>query len=194
MLKIGITGNIAAGKSTVEEFLVRKGYKVLDADSVAHDLLLNDLVKSQILQEFSKYDVIEDGELSRPKLGRIIFEDAEERKKLESILHPLIRDEIKQFFSANEKREKTIFVSVPLLFEAKFEDLFDKILLVYADDEIRLKRLIDRNDLSEEIAKNRLQIQMSQDLKKPLAAHIIFNNESVEDLEVAVDDFAHNLS
>lgn len=194
MLKVGITGNIAAGKSTVEEFLKEKGYKVLDADDLAHDLLREKSVKAKIIEAFDGYDIIENGELSRPKLGNIIFTSQKDRQLLESILHPLIKDEIRQFFSASEKREDIVFVSVPMLFEAKFEDVFDKIVLVYADDDIRMQRLIDRNDLNEEMAQNRLDIQMSQDKKKPLSAFILFNNESLDDLIVQVDDLVEKLT
>ena len=193
MLKIGITGNIAAGKSTVEELLIEKGFKVLDADDLAHDLLREKSVKAKIVDAFAGYDILEEGELSRPKLGKIIFTNKDDRQLLESILHPLIKEEIRQFFSASEKREEVVFVSVPMLFEAKFEDVFDKIILVYADDEIRIQRLIARNDLNEEMAQNRLDIQMSQDKKKPLSAYIIFNNESVDDLILQVDDLVEKL-
>jgi len=193
MLKIGITGNIAAGKSTVEELLIEKGFKVLDADDLAHDLLREKSVKAKIVDAFAGYDILEEGELSRPKLGKIIFTNKDDRQLLESILHPLIKEEIRQFFSASEKREEVVFVSVPMLFEAKFEDVFDKIILVYADDEIRIQRLIARNDLNEEMAQNRLDIQMSQDKKKPLSAYIIFNNESIDDLILQVDDLVEKL-
>ena len=193
MLKVGITGNIAAGKSTVESLLIEKGYKVLDADDVAHDLLREKSVKEKIVEQFDGYDVLENGELSREKLGKIIFTNKEDRQMLESILHPMIKEDIRQFFSASEKREEIVFVAVPLLFEAKFEDLFDKIVLIYADDEIRIDRLIERNDLSEEMAQNRLDIQMSQDKKKPLSAYIIFNNSTIDDLVTQVDDFVENL-
>jgi len=193
MLKIGITGNIAAGKSTVEELLIEKGFKVLDADDLAHDLLREKSVKTKIVEAFDSYDILENGELSRPKLGKVIFTNIQDRQLLESILHPLIKEEIRQFFSASEKREEVVFVSVPMLFEAKFEDVFDKIILVYADDDIRIQRLIARNDLNEEMAQNRLNIQMSQDKKKPLSAYIIFNNESVDDLILQVDDLVEKL-
>lgn len=194
MQKIAITGNIASGKSTVEGFLVEMGYKVLDTDEVAHDLLKEEHTKELIIEAFKEFDILEDEELSRPKLAKIIFNDYAQRARLEAILHPLIKENIKQFFNALENREETVFVAVPLLFEAKFEDIFDKIILVYADDEIRLRRLISRNDFSEEIAKNRLNLQMSQDLKKPLVAHIIFNNGSVEELKDEVINFANNLA
>ena len=193
MLKIGITGNIAAGKSTVEELLIKKGYKVLDTDKVAHNLLFEESVKTQILEAFKDYDVMNGGELSRPKLGKIIFSNEKDRKILEGILHPLIKEGIRQFFNGLNKREDIVFVSVPLLFEAKFDDLFDKIILIYADDEMRIKRLIQRNDLTEELAKNRLSIQMSQDKKKPLAAYILFNNGTLEDLEQQVENLETSL-
>ena len=192
MLKVAITGNIAAGKSTVESLLTEKGFKVLDADEVAHKLLRNDVVKKDILEAFAVYDIVENGELSRPKLGKIIFTSEEDRKKLESLLHPLIKEEIRQFFKAMEQREEIVFVSVPLLFEAKFEDLFDKIVLIYAEDEIRIKRLVDRNDLTDEMALNRLGLQMNQDKKKPLSGHIIFNNKTMDDLVIQVDNLIAN--
>ena len=193
MIKVAITGNIASGKSTAEGFLKAKGYKVLDTDDVAHALLKDERTKELIISAFSKLDILEDGELSRPKLGMIIFTNKTHRRILERILHPLIREEIRQYFKAQEKREKIVFVSVPLLFEAKFEALFDKIVLVYADDELRIKRLVERNDLTEEMAKNRLGLQISQDKKKPLVAHIIVNNGSIEDLELQVNDLVENL-
>lgn len=193
MLKVAITGNIASGKSTVEDLLKDKGYKVLDTDDIAHLLLRQEKIKKLIISKFAGLDILENDELSRPKLGIIVFANEEHRKVLEEILHPLIRDEIKQWFKEQEKDEKIVFVSVPLLFEAKFENLFDKIVLIYADDEVRIKRLIQRNDLKEEMARNRLGLQMSQDKKKPLVGYILFNNGSLDDLACQVKDLEVNL-
>lgn len=181
MLKVAITGNIASGKSVVEELLKEKGFKVLDCDIIAHELLIQEEVAKKIIKTFKNFDIIEENKISRRKLAQVVFEDKTERKKLENIIHPLIKEEIGRFFRSN-KDEKIAFVSIPLLFEAKFENLFDKIILIHADDDIRLQRLLKRNDLTLKQAKNRIDIQLSQDKKIPLSDYVIYNNESKEKL------------
>lgn len=192
MLKVAITGNIASGKSSVEGILRQKGYKVLDADFVVHELLEDENIKKQVISAFKDFDILEGNEISRKKLGQIVFKDEALRKKLESILHPFVKIEIEQFFE-KEKNAKFAFVSIPLLFEANLESMFDKIILVYADDEIRLNRLIERNNLSLEYAKNRLAIQMSQDEKVSLSDFVIYNNENLCDLIPKVEEIINLL-
>lgn len=189
MLKVAITGNIASGKSSVEQILRGKGFKVLDTDDVSHDLLKNEIAKHKIINVFEGFDILENGEISRPKLGRIVFQDGTYRKKLENILYPMIKEEIGKFFDICEKEKASLaFVSAPLLFEGEFDTLFDKIILVYADDEKRLERLMKRNDFSCEYAKNRLEIQMSQEKKVPLCDFVIYNNEDgIETIEKKIE-------
>lgn len=183
MLKVAITGNIASGKSEVEKILRKKFFEVLDTDTVAHDLLRDEKIKKTICETFAGFDILENKEISRSKLGKIVFEDKNLREKLEGILHPLIKQEIERFFNQQQESGKRIaFVSVPLLFEVHFENLFDKIILVYANDEIRLKRLMERNDLTPEHAQNRIDIQMNQEDKKALSDFVIYNNGSLESL------------
>lgn len=186
MLKVAITGNIASGKSQVENYIMSKGYSVLDTDVVAHNLLENDFVKNKVINAFAGYEICENSKISRLKLGELVFCNSDLKKKLEGILHPIIQQEIEKFFLLN-KKEKLVFVSVPLLFEVGFEKFFDKTILVFADDKIRLERLLKRNGLSVNDAQKRLNSQISQDNKLSLADYVIYNNSSLESLFITVD-------
>lgn len=183
MIKFALCGNIASGKSTVQKLLENQGYRVLDTDKVAHELLT--VNNSELFLEFKKFDVFENGEFSREKLGKLVFTNKEIKQKLENILHPQIREKIKEFFEQNQN-EKYLFVGIPLLFEANMTDLFDKIIFIYADDDIRLKRLLLRNGYSVEYAKARLNSQMRQEEKTQKSDYVINNNGSIEELNVNI--------
>ena len=147
MIKVGLTGNIASGKSGVQNILLLSGYIVFDADESAHFHLVNSKV---ILDEFGTND--------RNILAKTVFADKTKLKKLEEIIHPLVRQDIQDFFAVNNS-EKAVFASVPLLFEAGFEDLFDKIIFVSAPYNVRLERLIKKNGYNFYYAKIRLDSQ-----------------------------------
>lgn len=181
MTRIALTGNIASGKSAVLAVLQEQGYDVLDTDDVAHKLLT---VKNvELYNAFKNYDVFENGEFSRKKLGNMVFQDGALRQKLEEILHPQIRAEIEKFDG---------IVAIPLLFEAGMQDLFDKIIMVYTDDDIRLKRLMCRNNLTEEDAKTRMNSQIPQDKKINLCDYVIYNNGTVDELRQAILKLLHS--
>ncbi len=190
MLKVAITGNIASGKTFVETVLSSKGYPVYDTDSMAHTILATSI---EVREAFKDYDITNHrGEISREKLGNLVFAKPELKKVLEEIIHPEVRKEINKIFNFCGTSD-IIFISVPLLFEANFDDMFDKSILVYANDDIRLQRLMIRNDLTEEQAQLRIDSQMSQDEKASKVDYIIHNNSSVKDFEKEIYSVLNDL-
>ena len=186
MIKIAITGNIASGKSSVENILEEKGYLVYDADKLAHQVLESN--SSQIIDAFKGYDISDEGKISRTKLGEVVFNNRELKTRLEGIIYPLLIEIFEQIFVDNCEKEY-VFISASQLFEADMEYLFDKKVLVYANDGLRLDRLVSRNGYTQEFAKKRLAAQMRQDTKATLCDYIIQNESDIEVLNQEVDKF-----
>ena len=179
MIKYAITGNIASGKSAVEEILKNAGEIVIDTDKISHSLLERN---KEVIEAFKNYDILSDGKISREKLGKIVFGDKCLKKILEDILHPQIKQKLNDFFEQNQDKER-IFVAVPLLFEAKMESMFDKIIFIHCDDKIRLERLMQRDGYDREHARNRMKSQQNQDGKVKYSDIVIYNNSTPEELE-----------
>lgn len=194
MKKIAITGNIASGKSQVEKELILLGYKVIDTDKINHEILEKDEKTIQeIKNSFISCDILNDEErLSREKLGKIIFSDSEKKKILENILHEKIYEKLEIFYE-NNKNEKLVFVSIPLLFEAKQENKFDKIVFVSAEEEIRLKRLIERNKYNIDYAKTRIAAQEKEETKIAKSDFIIYNNSDLTNLRMQIEQVLQQL-
>jgi dephospho-CoA kinase len=179
MLKIALVGNIASGKSTVEKFLSELGYKVFDSDKICHKILEN---SQEISQIFKNYDVFDNKKINREKLGHLVFSSPELKKKLEEITYKHLKIEFNKIFT-KYKNKKFVFISVPLLFEAKMESLFDKTVFIFCDNSKRLERLINRNGYSIEYAKTRMSAQLQQEEKLKKANYVIYNNSTIEDLK-----------
>ena len=180
MIRVALTGNIASGKSFVQKVIEMSGFDVLDTDKVGHGLLSSK--NSELMKAFGDENVFDgDGNFDREKLGELVFNSPEKLNLLNSIIHPQIRKEIEEYFE-QQKDVPFVFVAIPLLFETGMEDLFDKIIIVYAEDEIRLKRLIARNGYSEDYAKKRMFSQIPQEEKFAFVDYIIDNNGSEEEL------------
>mgnify|MGYP004506322545 CR=1 FL=1 len=186
MLKFAIVGNIASGKSTIELELSKSGFKVFDTDKLSHVIL--EELKNNVIEAFKGFDIIENSEISRKKLGKIVFENKDLKQKLENIIYPKLKDKILEIFNEN-KSEKVVFISIPLLFEVGWQDLFDKILFVQTDDNIRLKRLMERNSYSEKDAKARISAQIPQEEKIKKSDFIICNNGTLKILQNQIERF-----
>ena len=182
---IGITGSIACGKSTVSNYLKSKGYIVIDADKIGHEALDDDYVKEKLILAFGN-EILEDNKINRQKLGELVFGSSSNLNVLNSIVHPEIRKKILEKIDKNNDKE-LIFIDVALLFEAKFDDLVDKIIVVYVDENTQLTRLMKRNSISEKEALSRIVSQMSPIEKAKLGDYTVNNNLDVINTYEQVD-------
>lgn len=190
MIKLGLTGNICAGKSTAENVFKKNNVPVIDADTIVHLLLANDeTVIQQVKELFEPNNIFdENNKIDRKILGQLVFQDEQKRKELEKILHPRVITLIEEFFIAN--RDKPLAVaSLALLFEAKLTYLFDKSLLITVDEKIQIERLMARNNYSKEEASSRINAQLSQEEKIKKADFIINNSGLIENFEEKLNIF-----
>ncbi len=180
---IGLTGSIASGKSTVSRMLKELGYPIVDADLVARQVVEPDSETLQKINEaFDASVILPDGTLDRKKVGDLIFNDPESRKRLNDIIHPAIRKEmLRQRAAYVAEGHQVVIMDIPLLFESQLQHLADKILVVSVTEENQLKRLIKRNGLSENEAAARISSQLPMTVKEAGADAIIYNNGSIEE-------------
>lgn len=181
---IGITGGIATGKSTILNYL-KKTYQTndflyLDADEISHNILKEKKVINQLITIFGN-EIIENGQINRKKLGKIVFTDDDARFTLNNILHPLVRKEITNKINKNQDK-KIIFVDVPLLVESSMIDLTDEVWFVYLPKKIQLERLMKRDQINEQEAQNKINAQMDIDKKLTIINNLnnklIINNQN----------------
>ncbi len=180
---IGLTGSIASGKSTVSRMLKELGYPIVDADLVARQVVEPDSETLQKINEaFDASVILPDGTLDRKKVGDLIFNDPESRKRLNDIIHPAIRKEmLRQRAAYVAEGHQVVIMDIPLLFESQLQHLADKILVVSVTEENQLKRLIKRNGLSENEAAARISSQLPMTIKEAGADAIIYNNGTIEE-------------
>jgi len=185
---IGLTGGIATGKSTVKQMLQKRGYEVIDADAVVHELqAIGSPLLAEIVNEFGTTVLHDDGSLNRGELGKMIFANAKARAKLNKIMHPAVRASFEKRIQ-NSKAD-VLFLDVPLLFEAGFDNMTDINLVISALEDVQLKRLMLRNGLSETEAQARIQSQMTMEEKIARADFVINNSGEIHELEENVDEF-----
>jgi dephospho-CoA kinase len=175
MKRIGLTGSIGAGKSTVAKMLREKGIHVLDADVVAREVSSSVEVLSAVRDTFGAEFVLEQG-LNRAKLAELVFAKPEARAQLNAIIHPRVRQEMYHLQQQLEKTGAGVVVQdIPLLFESKLEALFDAVILVDAPLEVRLARVMARDGITREAFLARDAAQMPASEKRLRAAVILEN-------------------
>ena len=180
---IGITGGIASGKSTVTNFLREKGFQVVDADTVVHQLQKPGGRLYQVLvQHFGQEIILGNGELNRPLLASLIFSNPEEREWSKQTQGEIIREELAALRDKLTQTEAIFFMDIPLLFEQDYSAWFDETWLVYVNRDVQVERFMERDHLSKEVAESRLSAQWSLEEKKKLASHILDNNGSRDQL------------
>ena len=178
---IGVTGGIASGKSNVISIIKRQGFKVIDCDLINHNLQkINMPIYNAIKEAFGSSYFLDNGELDRKKLGELIFHNEKEKLKLNSISHPIIKEEVLKEIN---KADGIVFVDVPLLYESKFDTLCDKVICVYLNRETQIERLMERDHIDYSYAKSKIASQMDLDQKRDLADYVIDSKGSFQETE-----------
>ncbi|WP_209122063.1 dephospho-CoA kinase [Alkalihalobacillus sp. BA299] len=178
---IGLTGGIASGKSTVSNLISTFDIPIIDADVIAREVVEpGEDAYQQIVAHFGSRIQNDDGTLARKKLGEIIFNDENERQKLNAIVHPAIRKRMvetkDQLFATGHR---VVVYDLPLLFESDLRHMVDKVLLVYVEEHIQLERLVQRDQSTKEEALSRIGSQMPLKDKLQLADEVINNNGTI---------------
>jgi dephospho-CoA kinase len=195
MIKIGLTGGIASGKSTVACMLRDRDCPVLAADPLAHEMLEpGQAVYDEIVREFGKEILDPAGKVDRAKLGAVVFADAQKRARLNQILHPRILEVVRKWFAALDRPggpEFAVFEAA-LIFEAGAKKELDRVILCWCRPEQQLERLQERG-LSAQQAQLRIAAQMSMDQKRRLADDVIDCSGSLEATERQVENLLNKL-
>ncbi len=175
-----LTGGIATGKSSAGALLKLMGFRIIDADAIAHEMLRKHA--SQIAERFGEEFLTVDGEIDRKKLGAHIFAHPEERAALEAILHPPIREEIRRRSEEQERLGKPYLIDIPLFFETGSDYPIERSIVVYAPRELQLQRLMKRDEMDEASALQRLKAQLDIEEKRHRATWVIDNSGDLSQL------------
>ncbi len=195
MLRVGLTGGIASGKSRVLEHFAAAGFVTLDLDRVAHDVMApGGTAHAAVLAAFGPSVRAEDGSIDRKKLGPIVFGDAKARERLNAIVHPRVRDEEAQRLAAAPHRAGAVSVSdAALLVESGGHLRYDRLVVAWCSPEEQLRRLCSRDALSEAAARTRIAAQMPSDEKRRFAHFEVDTGASIDETAARALGLAHEL-
>ena len=194
MFIIGLTGGIGSGKSAAAKILKELGLKVIDLDQITHELMMpSELGYIEIKKEFGEKYIDTKGAIDRKLLREEIFSSFDLKKRIESILHPIIFEECNKQLNLL-KHEKYIVLVIPLLFETKnYISLIDESLLIDCDLETQIERVIKRDSISKTLANRIIKSQMNREKKQLLADKVIFNDGNINHLKTQLDSYYKKL-
>lgn len=195
MLKIGLTGGIGSGKSTVSSYFKHKGIPIVDADMISREvLILYGEIRQKIKESFGEGFFDQKGDLKRRELGNYIFKNEYRRQKLEKIIIPYIIKEIfDKINNYKNQGQRICIVDAPTLIEHKLHGKMDKNILVWVDKVTQIERVMKRDILSEKEVVNRINAQMSLDEKKNYVDFIIDNRGNIEDTKKQINSILKQL-
>ena len=184
-MKVGLTGGIGAGKSTVADMFSKLGAVVIRSDELARQVIEPNTPGFQkVLSRFGNQILQENGSIDRQKLAQIVFNDKNALKDLEDIIHPLVRSKTDELIDS-QTQETIVVNEVPLLLEKNMNSLYDFLVIVVSNEKNRLNRLLKRG-ISEEEAKKRILLQVSDEQRKSAADFLISNDGTIDQLQADV--------
>jgi dephospho-CoA kinase len=193
MKRVGLTGGVASGKSTVSRILDELGAVVIDADVLAREVVApgTDGLR-EVVEAFGPDVLTEDGELDRPAMGTIVFADAEKRRVLESIIHPRVRERGAEI-EASAGPDDVVVHDIPLLAETGQAESFDAVIVVDVPTETQVERMVELRGMTREDAEARVAAQATREERLRIATHVVDNTGTVEDLRRRVTEVYREL-
>ena len=193
-MRVGLTGGIASGKSTVSAILRELGAVVIDADQLARDVVAAGTPGlAAVVEEFGAELLTEDGGLDRPAMARLVFADDDARRRLERIVHPLVFEEIARL-EAGAPDGAVVVHDIPLLAESGRADSFDAVVVVDAPPELQVARMVRDRGWTEDDARSRIAAQASREARRAIATYVVENTGTLEDLRQRVTEVFDQLT
>jgi dephospho-CoA kinase len=185
--RVGLTGGVASGKSTVSAILAELGAVVIDADALAREVVARGTPGlDAVVAEFGPDLLTPEGDLDRPAMGRLVFGDEGARKRLEAIIHPLVIERMAALEAAADEDDVVVH-DIPLLAEGGRADTFDAVVVVDAPRDLQVERMLSERGWTREDAESRIAAQATREQRRAIATHVIDNNGSLEELRARVE-------